>query len=109
MALFSARPVGHCLLSLASPHAGRAHAGCVVLVLQELWRLYESNKLGDGVLISDKNKLPDFEDLVRSSKFCLAPWGHGWGNRLGMYMILGCVPVIVQVRRMRESLKVCMQ
>jgi hypothetical protein len=61
------------------------------------------------VLISDKNKLPDFEDLVRSSKFCLAPWGHGWGNRLGMYMILGCVPVIVQVRRMRESLKVCMQ
>jgi hypothetical protein len=70
-----------------------------MLPLQELWRLYESNKLGDGVLISDKNKLPDFEDLVRSSKFCLAPWGHGWGNRLGMYMIMGCVPVIVQVGR----------
>lgn len=50
------------------------------------------------MLISDKNRLPDFEDLVRSSKFCLAPWGHGWGNRLGLYMIMGCVPVIVQVR-----------
>ncbi len=48
-------------------------------------------------MISDKNKLPDYEDLVRSSKYCLAPWGHGWGNRLGMYMIMGCVPVIVQV------------
>lgn len=67
-------------------------------VRQELWRLWQADKLGDRVLISDKNKLPDFEDLVRSSKFCLAPWGHGWGNRLGLYMIMGCVPVIVQVR-----------
>lgn len=65
---------------------------------QELWRLWQADKLGDRVLISDKNRLPDFEDLVRSSKFCLAPWGHGWGNRLGLYMIMGCVPVIVQVR-----------
>jgi hypothetical protein len=64
---------------------------------QELWKLYQADKLGPRVLISDKNRLPDFEDLVRSSKFCLAPWGHGWGNRLGLYMIMGCVPVIVQV------------
>jgi hypothetical protein len=70
---------------------------CRAVLPQELWKLYEANKLGDRVLISDKNRLPDFQDLVRSSKFCLAPWGHGWGNRLGLYMVLGCVPVIVQV------------
>lgn len=65
-------------------------------VRQELWKLYQANKLGDKVLVFDQNRLPDFEDLVRSSKFCLAPWGHGWGNRLGLYMIMGCVPVIIQ-------------
>jgi hypothetical protein len=65
---------------------------------QELWKLAQAKKLGRDVLITDKTKLPNFKELVRSSKFCLAPWGHGWGNRLGLYMAMGCVPVIVQVR-----------
>ncbi|KAF8062027.1 glucuronosyltransferase [Scenedesmus sp. PABB004] len=65
-------------------------------VRQELWRLFKAGKLGPDVLISDNPKLPDFKQLARSSKFCLAPWGHGWGNTLGLYVVLGCVPVIVQ-------------
>lgn len=63
---------------------------------QELWKLFKAGKLGSNVLISPSNNLPNYKELVRSSKFCLAPWGHGWGNRLGQYMVMGCVPVLVQ-------------
>jgi hypothetical protein len=34
---------------------------------------------------------------IKASKFCLAPYGHGWGVRTNIYMAHGCVPVIVQV------------
>ncbi|KAL4449411.1 hypothetical protein ABPG77_007055 [Micractinium sp. CCAP 211/92] len=40
--------------------------------------------------------VPDYEQRLRSSKFCLAAYGHGWGNRLLQAMLTGCVPVIVQ-------------
>jgi hypothetical protein len=33
---------------------------------------------------------------IKASKFCLAPYGHGWGIRTNIYMAHGCVPVIVQ-------------
>lgn len=33
---------------------------------------------------------------VRRAKFCLAPAGHGYGNRISYAMITGCVPVIIQ-------------
>eukprot|EP00775_Hariotina_reticulata_P004063 gene4063-4310_t len=65
-------------------------------VRQELWKLFKSGKFGDKVLVSPENNLKNYKQLVQSSKFCLAPWGHGWGNRLGQYMVMGCVPVIVQ-------------
>ncbi|KAL4449410.1 hypothetical protein ABPG77_007054 [Micractinium sp. CCAP 211/92] len=38
----------------------------------------------------------DYEGQLRTSKFCLAAYGHGWGNRLLQAMLTGCVPVIVQ-------------
>ncbi|EFJ48508.1 acetylglucosaminyltransferase [Volvox carteri f. nagariensis] len=34
--------------------------------------------------------------MIRASKFCIAPYGHGWGNRLVQAVHLGCVPVIIQ-------------
>ncbi|KAL4427766.1 hypothetical protein ABPG75_001855 [Micractinium tetrahymenae] len=37
-----------------------------------------------------------YQLVLSSSKFCLAPFGHGWGNRLLQAMLSGCVPVIVQ-------------
>ncbi|KAL4427764.1 hypothetical protein ABPG75_001853 [Micractinium tetrahymenae] len=40
--------------------------------------------------------VPDYEQRLRSTKFCLAAYGHGWGNRLLQAMMTGCVPVIVQ-------------
>jgi hypothetical protein len=33
---------------------------------------------------------------IRRSKFCLAPYGHGWGIRTNIYMAHGCIPVIIQ-------------
>ena len=35
-------------------------------------------------------------DLARKSRFCLAPSGEGFGNRLSLSMLAGCVPVIIQ-------------
>jgi len=75
--------------------------------LQELWKLFKSGKLGEDVFISPDNNLKNYKQQVQSSKFCLAPWGHGWGNRLGQYMVMGCVPVIVQVRTPRTMLHAC--
>lgn len=38
----------------------------------------------------------DYRERLRTSKFCFAPYGHGWGNRLLQAMLAGCVPIIVQ-------------
>jgi hypothetical protein len=65
-----------------------------------VWELYKQGKLGANVTILDKMpKSVEYEKQVANSKFCLAPYGHGWGIRLSRYMSLGCVPVLVQVTR----------
>lgn len=38
----------------------------------------------------------NYETYLRASKFCMAPLGWGWGNRVLQVMMAGCVPVIVQ-------------
>ncbi|KXZ45845.1 hypothetical protein GPECTOR_50g639 [Gonium pectorale] len=40
----------------------------------------------------------EYEDLMTKSKFCLAPYGHGWGIRLTHAIMHACVPVIIQDR-----------
>jgi hypothetical protein len=40
--------------------------------------------------------VPNYVQAIRSSKFCLSPYGHGWGIRTTLYMAHGCVPVILQ-------------
>jgi hypothetical protein len=31
----------------------------------------------------------DYFGQLKASKFCLAPYGHGWGIRTGLYMAQG--------------------
>ncbi|EFJ53243.1 acetylglucosaminyltransferase [Volvox carteri f. nagariensis] len=38
----------------------------------------------------------EYESLLRRSKFCLAPYGHGWGIRLIHAITHACIPVIIQ-------------
>ncbi|PSC75115.1 exostosin-like glycosyltransferase [Micractinium conductrix] len=38
----------------------------------------------------------EYQERLRTAKFCLAPYGHGWGLRLPQAMLAGCVPVIIQ-------------
>ena len=42
--------------------------------------------------------MPDWAErsIWRQSRFCLAPNGEGFGNRLSLAMEAGCVPVIIQ-------------
>lgn len=39
----------------------------------------------------------DYLAEMANSLFCLAPSGHGWGTRATQAVILGCVPVVIQV------------
>ncbi|KXZ42907.1 hypothetical protein GPECTOR_112g277 [Gonium pectorale] len=38
----------------------------------------------------------NYRELLRKSKFCIAPYGFGWGLRLVQAMEFGCIPVIIQ-------------
>ncbi|GIL62228.1 hypothetical protein Vafri_16503 [Volvox africanus] len=38
----------------------------------------------------------EYEDLLARSKFCMAPYGHGFGIRLTHALMHACVPVIIQ-------------
>eukprot|EP00798_Chlamydomonas_sp_ICE-L_P021835 gene21835-28865_t len=37
-----------------------------------------------------------YTDVIKSSQFCIAPPGWGWGVRLSTYAMHGCIPVIIQ-------------
>ncbi|GIL89474.1 hypothetical protein Vretimale_18890 [Volvox reticuliferus] len=37
-----------------------------------------------------------YGDLLRTCKFCIAPYGHGWGIRLVHSVHFGCIPAIIQ-------------
>jgi hypothetical protein len=41
----------------------------------------------------------NYQEQLALSKFCLAPAGWGWGGRMKVALMHGCVPVIVQVSR----------
>ena len=62
-------------------------------VRQRLFQLF-NNTAATDILFA--RRVPDMDRVMRSSKFCLAPTGHGWGTRLGLAMVNGCVPVIIQ-------------
>ncbi|KAG2436914.1 hypothetical protein HXX76_006433 [Chlamydomonas incerta] len=43
-----------------------------------------------------EGRTPDYRQLLLASKFCIAPYGFGWGLRLVQAMEFGCIPVIIQ-------------
>ncbi|KAL4421569.1 hypothetical protein ABPG75_010860 [Micractinium tetrahymenae] len=52
----------------------------------------------DYVLGTGDERPADFNyhKYLRTSKFCLSAYGHGWGIRMVQIMLNGCVPLIVQ-------------
>ena len=53
---------------------------------------HHANQTGSGFCLA--GRAPD--DYFRRSRFCLAPSGEGFGNRLMLAMAAGCVPLIIQ-------------
>lgn len=43
-----------------------------------------------------KGAVDNYRQLLLTSTFCLAPYGHGWGLRLVQAVQHGCIPVVVQ-------------
>lgn len=53
------------------------------------------NKWNDSGIVF-RDHVDNYPEAMRGSKFCLAPYGHGWGIRMNFIMTTGCVPVIIQ-------------
>ena len=81
-------------------HNDRSYSGNV---RQELHTLYNGNKDPNGTIVIWEGGTEDWTSWQHSARFCLAPYGFGWGIRLSQMMVAGCVPVIIQVRRARLS------
>lgn len=43
-----------------------------------------------------EGQVGDYFGELGLTKFCLAPYGHGWGMRLPQAVLAGCVPVVIQ-------------
>ena len=67
------------------------YAGGTRLILHQ-W----VQKWNDPEITSVEGFVDDYSILLRSHKFCLAPYGHGWGIRLLSAMANGCIPLIIQ-------------
>lgn len=63
-------------------------------VRQALYEMYGQHQDPD-VDFLEGNQV-DYQAVMKSYKFCLAPYGHGWGIRLSEVVLHGCVPVIIQ-------------
>ncbi len=50
-----------------------------------------------GEVLVHNGYTPWHDEWMKLAKFCLAPYGHGWGIRLSIVITAGCVPVIIQV------------
>ncbi|KAL4427763.1 hypothetical protein ABPG75_001852 [Micractinium tetrahymenae] len=72
-------------------HPDPEYSGLARQILHNLTRQWNDTEF-DFV----EGGVPDYEQRLRSTKFCLAAYGHGWGNRLLQAVLTGCVPVIVQ-------------
>lgn len=62
---------------------------------QDVFRLYSSHP--NATLINGSLPPGAYHAALAAARFCLAPYGAGWGVRLGQAVAAGCVPVIVQV------------
>ena len=52
------------------------------------------------------NHVGNYQQMLSSSKFCLAAAGWGWGGRMKVAVMHGCVPVIIQVGGCSSRLEV---
>ncbi|EFJ41257.1 acetylglucosaminyltransferase [Volvox carteri f. nagariensis] len=43
-----------------------------------------------------EGRVHNYKELLQSSKFCIAPYGFGWGLRLIQAIEYGCIPLIIQ-------------
>lgn len=50
--------------------------------------------VGEGFDIIDGG-VPNMLERETETVFCLAPTGHGWGTRLKVALLCGCIPVVI--------------
>ncbi|PNH05261.1 putative glycosyltransferase [Tetrabaena socialis] len=43
-----------------------------------------------------EGRTPAYRSMLRTSKFCIAPYGHGWGIRVVQAIEHGCIPLVIQ-------------
>ncbi|KAG1660173.1 hypothetical protein FOA52_005273 [Chlamydomonas sp. UWO 241] len=50
----------------------------------------------DGDIVFIDGQTDKYRELYNTTKFCLAPHGSGFGIRLSLAMVHGCIPVVIQ-------------
>lgn len=48
-------------------------------------------------MLVKEGQIHNYQEMFLTSKFCIAPYGYGWGLRLAISVAHGCIPVIIQV------------
>ena len=74
-------------------------------VRQNLFKVFEGRENETGMLIQGSTgQVSGFLEMMERSVFCIAPSGWGWGMRTTQAVILGCIPVVIQVRLVTISI-----
>lgn len=70
-------------------------------VRQDMFKHFNGTVNETGILLETMEKGPwDYWHLrqMLRSIFCLGPAGYGWGMRAPQAVLMGCIPVVIQVR-----------
>ncbi|PNH07802.1 putative glucuronosyltransferase [Tetrabaena socialis] len=65
-------------------------------VRQAIFRLLNATSPQPADIRFVQGRTSDYRQLLRTSKFCIAPYGYGWGIRVVQSIQHGCIPVIIQ-------------
>jgi hypothetical protein len=61
---------------------------------QALYSTLHNQNISDVLIVQGTTQR--YDDLFLESKFCITPYGFGWGLRLPIAVTHACVPVIIQ-------------
>jgi len=72
------------------------YSGGVRQAVAKLFQNQDEVKQKHPDVFFSEQGVPNYAELFMTSKFCICPYGHGWGIRTSIAILHGCIPVILQ-------------
>ncbi|KAG1665073.1 hypothetical protein FOA52_012492 [Chlamydomonas sp. UWO 241] len=76
-------------------HGDNKVSGGARQAIFKVLKAHENDATYSDILFKD-GRVDNYEQMFLDSKFCVAPYGYGWGLRLAIAVVHGCVPIITQ-------------